>query len=241
MVDSRLFDPFAVAVIELIGSTISSALTVTLHCLQGPAVWPSKGGLALLFWTVSRTALVRGVLHADCDIAGREVISILCCLLSYLVIGGNLWHIVDVLIAFGELADHEHAPVHQRVVEIAISVTSTLLSCLWLRLSVLLARRASGATRAAPPSKPKVVTFRLELDTAAEPPECVICLGSLWHECEAGKLPCGHIFHDECIRTWLLEGHSLARCPMRCSIAMARQDAGSPAAEERGSEVIGAV
>jgi hypothetical protein len=46
---------------------------------------------------------------------------------------------------------------------------------------------------------------------------CVICLEELSSGSLAGRLPCDHVFHDECVRSWLGNGHCQARCPMRCS------------------------
>lgn len=49
-----------------------------------------------------------------------------------------------------------------------------------------------------------------------EEDSCVICLGDF----EAGELVrelvCNHLYHDECIRPWILEGRG--HCPLRCRI-----------------------
>merc|ERR1712228_1147294 len=57
--------------------------------------------------------------------------------------------------------------------------------------------------RGAPPEQPQVTSFMVE-DPCAEcwDPTCVICLEDISTGCRAGKLPCGHVFHDECVRGW---------------------------------------
>jgi len=76
------------------------------------------------------------------------------------------------------------------------------------------------AGRSLPSSKmqPTVVSFELDEETAATldvaRSPCVICLGEVVPGCPVGRLPCGHLFHDDCIGQWLKHG---PRCPMRCS------------------------
>merc|ERR1719352_468749 len=42
---------------------------------------------------------------------------------------------------------------------------------------------------------------------------CTICLDVFQASDEAARLPCGHIFHDDCLREWL---HVRLECPFRC-------------------------
>ncbi|CAK0795715.1 unnamed protein product [Prorocentrum cordatum] len=70
-----------------------------------------------------------------------------------------------------------------------------------------------------PPPRPEVETFVVH-DVGSEclGSICAICLEEFSPGCLAGKLPCTHVFHDRCVRSWLYTGSFLARCrcPMRC-------------------------
>merc|ERR1712032_1704931 len=48
---------------------------------------------------------------------------------------------------------------------------------------------------------------------------CTICLEEFSSGGILGRLPCEHVFHDKCVRTWLKSRRRAARCPMRCPIA----------------------
>ena len=41
--------------------------------------------------------------------------------------------------------------------------------------------------------------------------ECAICLGAIEHGESIGDIPCGHIFHKECLKTWVKRRK---RCPL---------------------------
>ena len=41
---------------------------------------------------------------------------------------------------------------------------------------------------------------------------CAICHEDMSHECTLAKLPCGHQFHKECVKKWLVRGK--LRCPL---------------------------
>merc|ERR1712032_848937 len=47
---------------------------------------------------------------------------------------------------------------------------------------------------------------------------CAICLDEFSSSSMLGRLPCNHIFHDECVRMWFKSELVEARCPMRCLI-----------------------
>jgi len=70
------------------------------------------------------------------------------------------------------------------------------------------------------PSTPIVVeTFQLRIEAGVGPPlqfgtNCSICLGDLDEGQQIGRLPCGHTFHEPCIREWLARKDC---CPMRCA------------------------
>jgi len=60
---------------------------------------------------------------------------------------------------------------------------------------------------------------------------CSICLDEFAPDCRAARLPCGHIFHDACVREWLKTGRH-RNCPMRCPrphAHVARQGGSLPA------------
>lgn len=67
------------------------------------------------------------------------------------------------------------------------------------------------------PPKLEVTSFVVR-DVASECQDsaCVICLEDFSVDCTAGRLPCGHIFHYDCIDTWLRAARPQIRCPMRC-------------------------
>lgn len=44
-------------------------------------------------------------------------------------------------------------------------------------------------------------------------PTCVICLADFEADDDVARLPCGHVFHTECVSEWL-KGHGT--CPLRC-------------------------
>lgn len=50
-----------------------------------------------------------------------------------------------------------------------------------------------------------------EKDLDAENTECTICLEKLAVGDSALRIPCGHVFHEDCVRTWLQSNN---QCPM---------------------------
>jgi hypothetical protein len=128
-------------------------------------------------------------------------------------------------------------PVLQAMlVRIVVQVADILLSCLWF--ARVPAPPDPEEEEAGGPPKPLVTSFVVR-DATLECGDqvCAICLEELSTGCLAGRLPCGHIFHDDCCRTWLQKGHRQARCPMRCSFAPS-----SPRGEslsENGASAIG--
>jgi hypothetical protein len=101
----------------------------------------------------------------------------------------------------------------------ATAFTDIVLSSLWLEGMHALPR----------PLKPSVTSFVVR-DVALECRDqmCAICLDELSPGCLAGRLPCNHVFHESCCRTWLEIGHRQARCPMRCEVAPSSPNGGSP-------------
>lgn len=52
--------------------------------------------------------------------------------------------------------------------------------------------------------------------------ECAICLGPLQHGDRVGDIPCGHLFHKDCLKTWLVRRK---RCPLcQCQGLLTRHD-----------------
>mmetsp|Transcript_5092 Transcript_5092/g.8359 ORF Transcript_5092/g.8359 Transcript_5092/m.8359 type:complete len:122 (-) Transcript_5092:76-441(-) len=48
---------------------------------------------------------------------------------------------------------------------------------------------------------------------------CPVCLEALNEGDSVGQLPCGHVFHADCIQRWLWTRNlSGSACPMRCTI-----------------------
>lgn len=68
--------------------------------------------------------------------------------------------------------------------------------------------------------KPRVTSFVVrDVCLECRSSTCAICLDEISSGCWAGRLPCDHVYHDQCIRSWLDSGHATARCPMRCPSA----------------------
>lgn len=82
-----------------------------------------------------------------------------------------------------------------------------------------------------PPPKPRVDRFVVRdvisrasgLDSA-----CAICLDDFSPDCIAARLPCSHVFHDQCFRGWLRMGRPELWCPMRCPIDASPSPNGPP-------------
>jgi hypothetical protein len=70
--------------------------------------------------------------------------------------------------------------------------------------------RQPAAAKAALDAIP-VVKIR-EQDLQQEPLECVICLDKMQIGDDAMRMPCGHCFHDGCVRTWLADNSN--QCPV---------------------------
>ena len=58
-----------------------------------------------------------------------------------------------------------------------------------------------------------------ESDEAAE---CGVCLGDLEVDDAIVRLPCNHVFHDECITKWLTEFNTT--CPFKCNLEVIAED-----------------
>ena len=84
------------------------------------------------------------------------------------------------------------------------------------------------------PFRPQPVKLGLSEDT------CVICLSDFEdQDAEAMKLPCGHLFHAECITRWLQQSR---HCPMRCpELVLPPQETPTPEAREREQVLLVAV
>jgi hypothetical protein len=76
---------------------------------------------------------------------------------------------------------------------------------------------AAGALQSMPVLK---VT---ENDLEEENSECTICLEKLSAGDSALRIPCGHIFHEDCVRKWLQSNN---QCPM-CRYELPTDDASS--------------
>ncbi|CAK9093040.1 RING-H2 finger protein ATL5 (RING-type E3 ubiquitin transferase ATL5) [Durusdinium trenchii] len=63
----------------------------------------------------------------------------------------------------------------------------------------------------------------IQLEKRHEGEQCSICLNCF--EEEAVQLPCGHIFHSECIGGWL---RFRSQCPLRCHTAKTAETGREP-------------
>lgn len=66
--------------------------------------------------------------------------------------------------------------------------------------------------------------------------ECPICLCSMNGVQKARRLPCSHIFHDECIRTWLVPIGTGTSCPLCKEDLVRRRRRSDPIDIESGGE-----
>jgi len=116
----------------------------------------------------------------------------------------SVWYLVTLLLT------HDRAFWHLLLVLIASNVHISLSLCCFL------------ATSKGPPHL-AVKTFEIHRGETRElslqfGANCSICLCDLNKGQWVGQLPCGHAFHEQCIREWLSRKDC---CPMRCTRATA--------------------
>jgi len=63
----------------------------------------------------------------------------------------------------------------------------------------------------------KLVPSGAEAEAGTSFSTCSICLDCFQPTDEAARLPCGHIFHSDCLREWL---RVRLQCPFRCAVAL---------------------
>jgi len=63
---------------------------------------------------------------------------------------------------------------------------------------------------------------------------CAVCLQELVADELAVKLPCKHLFHEECVRTWLKKQHT---CPT-CRAPLPQKGTASSEAEPTNAESL---
>lgn len=101
----------------------------------------------------------------------------------------------------------------------AVDVFQTLMVVLWRSLG---ACWANGATKPGSATIPvEVLLYDQHVDGGPGRGEagevCVICFCGFLRGAAAARLPCGHIFHEACIRQWIQRNPS---CPFRCQLAV---------------------
>mmetsp|Transcript_1547 Transcript_1547/g.3278 ORF Transcript_1547/g.3278 Transcript_1547/m.3278 type:complete len:206 (-) Transcript_1547:351-968(-) len=92
-------------------------------------------------------------------------------------------------------------------------------------------RSSSSSSSTTPkPHASKSIDDARGKDVLAEVEECMICLEDLVSSssCRVTTLPCGHKFHEACVKRWLCRS---SRCPLRCSLST--MDAATYASELR--------
>ena len=45
---------------------------------------------------------------------------------------------------------------------------------------------------------------------------CVICMQTFGSSCDIARLPCGHVFHDRCIKKWHRAHKNCGQCRQEC-------------------------
>jgi len=87
---------------------------------------------------------------------------------------------------------------------------------------------------AEPQPKPRVDSFTVRdvISECGDAP-CAICLEDFSVDCTAARLPCDHVFHDDCVRRWFSRGRSQFWCPMRCPGVASSSGTDPPGAASR--------
>jgi hypothetical protein len=148
----------------------------------------------------------------------------------YMVLGQ-----VGVLIVWASASEDARASEGSRswaetLFKLLAPIINIMSSCLWF-VSVPLPAAPEGNGTPKPQALPVTSFVVCNVDAECKNSTCAICLEELSSGSLGGRLPCGHVFHDGCVRGWLDNGHSQARCPMRCS---------SDASSDRGLCFLGA-
>lgn len=66
----------------------------------------------------------------------------------------------------------------------------------------------------------KLMPHTAAADAGSSFSTCAICLDCFQAADEAARLPCGHIFHSDCLREWL---RVRLQCPFRCAVSLGSQ------------------
>jgi hypothetical protein len=229
--------------VEIAASALALMLAVVVHTSKAPHIWQNNVSLLFLSVNIFRATTACTILFTSYPrllfVGRRDLFLFQGCIISIVVTVSYVWHVRLLLLVFANSMSHDFAEVSfsQRLSEVAVAAASTFYSCMWwFACCGALDRRAARASAVLSHAKPEVTRFQLELGNAAQLTSCVICLADFEEECEVGKLPCGHVFHDECIQLWLLKGHEFARCPMRCKVSDKQDSCPHPAEEDRGMD-----
>ncbi|KAL7104447.1 hypothetical protein ACP275_08G245300 [Erythranthe tilingii] len=100
----------------------------------------------------------------------------------------------------------------------AFTTTMAFFSILLLELAIFIVGPARTATRQSTTTKQflKIVDQKVPASrytiTGVESTECRVCLLVYEEGDEVRKLRCLHIFHGDCIKTWLMTSHYYPLC-----------------------------
>jgi len=215
---------FRQALVEVVMSKMFLVIAI-MASIKGvpPDEW--KGALAVLFLSVLRATLFLAAggkcrCSPDNGLGSRRtvIMYIQGSFLSFSICSGYAYLFLDL---FGYANDPPDRPPFSAM-SLVCQVPTLLFSFLWVfscfgpaefQRREAIAREKS--LNRVPISMSQIQTFALCPDSPGTwDSPCVICMDDFEEGCEVGILPCGHAFHDACIREWL---GSRDRCPMRCT------------------------
>jgi len=144
----------------------------------------------------------------------RPMVAVILLAFSYATVLGQ----VGILIIWASASENTQAGdipnAAETLFRLFVPFVNILSSGLWLLYAP---SPPAPEGKDAPKPQVRVTSFVVrDVDLECQNTMCAICLEELSYGNLAGRLPCDHVYHLECVRSWLDNGHSQARCPMRC-------------------------
>merc|ERR1712032_153606 len=146
----------------------------------------------------------------------------------------TIWVASIWLVAFSWNVSNQEEPARQQweklFMLLMLIVTNIMFSAMWwgIQAENVFDRqedhgdhsRSTVRFTSVPRATSRAVTSFMLLDgmTECAGSLCAICLDEFSPGGIVGRLPCNHVFHDECVRMWLKSKQCAALCPMRCPL-----------------------
>ncbi|CAK0883368.1 unnamed protein product [Prorocentrum cordatum] len=143
----------------------------------------------------------------------RSVVSAYLLSLSYAVLFGHAWIVFCWHRASIDDRARERSHRPEATVRFLIPMINDLSSIVWC-VCVFSLR---VPTQSGPPYHHVASFVVRDVNLKCMDSTCAICFDNISSGCLAGRLPCGHVYHDLCLRTWLYKANPETPCPMRCS------------------------